>query len=122
MYGRYPFLIRELSLCLSRATAKEPAQCRELLKTIIEELEADQKLMDDLFREVIRRNQEINEALTKELRSASEVGEPETIRRAFHRWELAGSGLREILHQAFSLSHTGFFHPTDRDQEASNKN
>ena len=122
MYGRYPFLIRELSLCLSRAVATEPNRCRELLETIFEELEGDQKLMEDLFAEVIKRNRENNESLQQQLRSGSEDGESEMIRRAYHRWELAGSGLRDLLNQAFSLSHTGFFSSTDQDQESANKN
>ena len=122
MYGRYPFLIRELSHSLSRAVATEPTHCCELLETILEELEADQKLMEDLFAEVLKRNRENNEILQRQLRSGSEDGESEIIRRAYHHWELAGSGLRDLLNQAFSLSHTGFFSSADQDQESSNKN
>ncbi len=117
MYCRYPSLIRELTSCLSQAIASDPSKAYGLLRTIIDELESDQHLMEALFQEILRRSRANDEGLRERLFQACKDGDSEAIQNSFYNWEVAGTHLRELVEHVIALSHRGFFPITDQDQE-----
>lgn len=121
MYCRYPSLIRELTTCLSQAIASEPSKAYELLRTIVEELESDQQLMDVLFHEILRRSRINDEGLRERLYQACRNSDPKAIQDSVYDWEVSGTQLRELV-QHIILSHRGLFPITDQDQETVSPN
>lgn len=117
MYCRYPSLIRELTSSLSRALASDPGQAYELLRTIIDELESEQHLMEALFHELLRRSRDNDEGLRNKLYQACRETDPAAIRDSFSHWEASRTDVREVIEQVVLLFHRGLLVRTDQDQE-----